>query len=129
MSDDSNTDRPAASHSPETIWLMFEMNGGVVSTTELAVKIGEALCEAHYGAEELRRQRPLHVTDKGTYWRVEGSWNRNGEIDDLGAFFLSIQKRDGLVIDLGQWGPRLRLLSPQSIIDTCLPESRKTDTE
>jgi|SRR5579864_115630 len=97
--------KPAPNAQSESIWLMYEMNGGVISKPDLAVKIGEALCETHYGTAELQRQKPLVATDKGTYWRVEGSWNRDGKIDDKGAFFLSIQKRDGLITDLGQWAP------------------------
>jgi hypothetical protein len=92
-----------AGQSPEAVWLLYEMNGGIISTPELAVKVGEALCETHYGPQELERQKPLSAVDKGNYWRVEGSWNRGGKIDGPGAFFLSIQKRDGLITDLGQW--------------------------
>jgi hypothetical protein len=94
--------KPIPDASPEAVWLLYEMNGGIISKPELAVKIGEALCETHYGLQELERQKPLSAVDKGTYWRVEGSWNRNEKIGPS-AFFLSIQKRDGLITDLGQW--------------------------
>jgi hypothetical protein len=43
----------------------------------------------------------ISVTDKDTYWRVEGNWNRDGEIEGTGAFFVSIEKYDGRVTDLG----------------------------
>ena len=81
--------------------------GGVVFDAELARAIGETLFEHHYGGDELKRQTPLIVEDKGDYWRVEGGWNRDFKLDDNGPLFLSIHKYDGRVFDLGQWGPML----------------------
>lgn len=81
--------------------LLQEMNGGIVFSAELAVKIAEALCEAHHGKLELERQRPFVATDKGDTWRIEGSFNRDRKIEGRGAFFASIQKRDGRLTDLG----------------------------
>jgi len=81
------------------------IHGGVVFTEDIAIKIGEVLCEGHYGKEELARQRPLLAFDKETHWRVEGSWNRDGKIEGDGAFFISIEKYDGRVTDIGKWHP------------------------
>jgi hypothetical protein len=79
--------------------------GGVVFGDDVAIKIGEALCKAHYGKEELAHQKPLLVFDKEAYWRVEGSWNRDGKVEGDGAFFVSIEKYDGRVTDIGKWHP------------------------
>jgi hypothetical protein len=81
----------------------MQMRGGLICTPELAVQIGEALCEAHYGKAELIRQRPLRAVDKGSCWRVEGIFNRDGNIQGSGHFFLSIEKYDGRVTDIGTW--------------------------
>ncbi|HLI12511.1 MAG TPA: NTF2 fold immunity protein [Alphaproteobacteria bacterium] len=78
-------------------------SGDIVFDADLAVKIGEVLCEAHYGEKEIARQRPLLAIDKGGYWRVEGSFNRDRKIDGPAAFFLSIEKEDGRVSDIGKW--------------------------
>lgn len=75
--------------------------GGVIYDAEVARKIGEILLEAHYGKEEFERQRPLVVEDKASYWRVEGSWNRDQKIEGNGAFFLSITRYDLRVLDIG----------------------------
>jgi hypothetical protein len=68
---------------------------------DLAIRIAELLCEAHYG--DLRKQTPLSVTDGGYYWRVEGNRNRDGAINGPAEFFLSIEKHDGRVTDFGQY--------------------------
>jgi hypothetical protein len=74
--------------------------GGVIFSGDLAVKIGEVLCDAHYG--DLPRQLPLRVLDKDTYWRIEGNWNRDRQAEGQGPFFLSINKFDGRVIEIGE---------------------------
>src|SRR5215472_17880843 len=102
MSDDSSKHFAVASG--DTMLFMTKMTrGGVVFGSDVAQKIAELLCEAHYGAQELARQKPLSVADKETYWRVEGSWNRDGKSEGPGAFFVSIDKYDGRVTDFGQW--------------------------
>jgi hypothetical protein len=81
----------------------MQMQGGLIRSAELAVQIAEALCETHYGRDELVRQKPFFAVDKGNYWRVEGNLNRDGKIQGKGNFFLSIEKYDGRVIDIGTW--------------------------
>ena len=104
MSDDSS--KHFAVPSGETMLFMTKMTrGGVVFSSDIARKIAELLCEAHYGGEELERQKPLSVTDNETHWRVEGSWNRDGKSKGPGAFFVSIDKYDGRVTDFGQLYP------------------------
>lgn len=81
--------------------LLIDMaRGGVVFSGDVAIKIGELLCEAHYG--DFSRQSPLVVQDKQTCWRVEGSWNRDGSAQGPGPFYMSIQKYDAQVIDFGE---------------------------
>ncbi len=77
--------------------------GGIVFDVELARSLGELLLEAHYGNAELERQQPLMVIDKGEYWQVGGSWNRDRKIAGHGAFFMSVQKFDGRVSEIGVW--------------------------
>ena len=74
--------------------------GGVVYSGDLAARIGELLCEAHYG--DLPRQMPLTVADKNAYWRVEGNWNRDAKAKGPGPFFVSINKYDGRVTEIGE---------------------------
>src|SRR5579883_1058047 len=101
MSEDSSN--PFAVASGDVMLFMTKMTrGGIVFSSDLAQKVAELLCEAHYGPQELARQKPLSVTDKETYWRVEGSWNRDGKVEGPGAFFVSIDKYDGRATDFGQ---------------------------
>jgi hypothetical protein len=94
---------PFAVASGEMMLSMTKMaRGGVVFSGELAREFAELLCQAHYGNEELARQKPLSVSDKGNYWRVEGNWNRDGQADGPGAFFVSIEKFNGRVTDFGK---------------------------
>lgn len=102
MSDDPKPLFPVASG--KTMLLMVEgARGGVVFDAALAAKIGELLCEAHFGKVELERQKPFTAVDKGTYWQVDGSRNRDRKRDGPGAFFLSIEKYDGRITDFGHW--------------------------
>src|SRR5215469_15885916 len=80
---------------------LINMIRGIIPDAETAKSFGELLLERHYGQAELARQRPLIVQDKGDYWRVEGSWNRDGKVEWVGAFFLSVSKSDARVTDLG----------------------------
>jgi NTF2 fold immunity protein len=92
--------------SGDTMLFMTKMTrGGIVFSSELAQKLAELLCEAHYGQEELARQKPFSVSENETYWRVEGGWNRDGNLDGPGAFFISIEKYDGRVTDFGKLLP------------------------
>jgi hypothetical protein len=95
------SDPPQSGTHDRIITLIGWARGGVVFDAALAQRLGEVLLEAHYGSEELERQRPLIATDKGDYWRVVGSWNRDRKIDGTGAFYASIKKFDGGVLDFG----------------------------
>lgn len=73
---------------------------GLIVSGDLAVRFGEAFCQAHYG--DLQRQMPLAAADKKNCWRVEGSWNRDQQANDAGSFFISIDKYDGRVTEIGE---------------------------
>ncbi len=128
MSDESKQPFPTLA-GEAAVFLVEITRGGVVFDSDLAVKIGEALCEGHYGKEELERQRPLSAIDNGTYWRIEGSWNRDRKIDGPAAFFLSIEKRDGRIIDIGQWFAYHAHPSVVPIIKQHLAQKKSRDTE
>jgi hypothetical protein len=96
---DTNQADPEASASGMMLLINLS-RGGVVFSGDLAIKIGELLCEAHYG--DLSRQMPLTVADKNTYWRVEGNWNRDGKVKGPGLFFVSINKYDGRVTEISE---------------------------
>lgn len=98
----SNTwDEIDPAKSAECMLLLTKLGrGGVVYSANLAVKLGEALCEARYG--DLARQRPLTVSDKGTYWRVDGRLNQAAKLDRADRFFVSFEKYNGRVIEIGE---------------------------
>src|ERR1700677_1726103 len=73
----------------------------VVSDAKLALQVGEILCEALY--RDLTQQNPVSAVDKGSYWRAEGSRNRDGAINGVAEFFLSIEKSNGRVTDIGEY--------------------------
>lgn len=100
MSDNSPAPEPELG---ERTLILMGMHGGLIATAELAVKMGEILCEAHYGKEGLATLKPLFAVDNGSYWRVEGSLNRDGKVQGYGNFYLSIDKYDGRVTDIGCW--------------------------
>lgn len=79
------------------------IHGGLVFSADMAARLGEVLCEAHYGKEEVERQKPLVAEDKGTWWRVEGSYNRERKIEGKASFFLSIEKDEGRIVEIGLW--------------------------
>ena len=109
MSDAPKLHNPVTTDEPSTTVIFFQnmIRGGIIYDAEMARRFGEILLEAHYSKEELAelaRQRPLIAEDKGAYWRVEGSWNRDRKIEGLGSFFLSVAKYDARVLDIGIWG-------------------------
>lgn len=105
------------------------IRGGVVFDAGLAIKFAEVLCAAHYGEEEVARQRPFTAEDKGTFWRVEGSCNRDGKEDPLSSFFyLSIDKYDGRVTDIGQWATLKPDPRAMEILKASLP-NKKPDSD
>lgn len=113
-------------HSPGRILDLLKMTrGGVVHDAAIAQRLGELLLEAHYGKEELARQRPLIITDKGDYWQVDGSWNRDRKIEGKGAFFMCVQKYDGRVMDFGIWGVIHPDPSAKAIIEAQMRDKKR----
>jgi NTF2 fold immunity protein len=92
----------------------------IVFDAVLAIKFGELLCEALYG--DLAQQKPLLAVDKGTSWRVEGSRNRDGAIEGVSEFFLSVDKSDGRVTDVGEL---MRYHPHPSVIPLIIEHRRK----
>ena len=92
---------PRQPGSSTMVWFANLTHGGIIQSAEVACRVGEVLLEAHYGKDELEHQRPLVATDKGDYWQVDGSRNRDGKREGEGPFFMSIKKYDGAVTDFG----------------------------
>jgi len=82
------------------ILLKYLVEGGVLKDGELARKLATVLIEHHYGADELRQQQPLNLTDEGENWLVKGSARRRK--DDLSAMVVRLSKRDGRLINFHQ---------------------------
>ncbi|MFZ2007989.1 MAG: NTF2 fold immunity protein [Stellaceae bacterium] len=99
--------KPFAVASGETMLFMTQITrGGIVFSQELAMEIAELLCEAHFGKEELARQKPFSITDQNTYWQINGSWNSGGKTTKPGGpFFIRIEKHDGRITDFGMSFP------------------------
>jgi hypothetical protein len=114
------TDEPSS----RMVELVSIARGGIIYDAEVARKIGEVLLEAHYGKNELERQRPLIIEDKGAYWRVEGSWNRDQKLEGQGSFFLSVAKYDGRVLDIGMWGIVHPDPSVKALLDSYLHQQK-----
>jgi hypothetical protein len=127
MSDDAAPPFPEATG--KTMVMLHEMHGGVVFDANLAVRIAEALCETHFGKDALERQKPLFAIDGGTYWRVEGNWNRDREVDGPGAFFVSIEKSDGRITDIGAWWVYHAHPSVIPLVEQHLREAKSDGTE
>jgi hypothetical protein len=118
--------------------MIAEMNyGGVFVDADHARAVAELLLEAHEGTDELARQRPLTVQDKGDFWRVEGSWNREMKPDERaghrarGPFFATFWKLDGRVLEFGVYG--IMPPPPDHILKqfgfTTWPPTRKPDQD
>jgi len=58
---------PSLPAAETSVRLVSIAKGGVVFDADLVRVIGETLCERHYGKEELERQRPLLIEDKGDF--------------------------------------------------------------
>jgi hypothetical protein len=76
-------------------------HGALVSDREMALRLGDAYIEILYGAEERDRQQPFVAFEQDDCWRVEGSWNRQGELGERGWFYAVVWKYDGRLVDFG----------------------------
>ena len=84
--------------------------GGVINNAEIARKFAEVVLEHTQSKEELERQVPLTVEDRGDNWFIPGSWNRDKSVEGGGAFEMPVRKRDAQVLDVGI--PIVMKLSP-----------------
>lgn len=77
------------------------LKGGVLGDADVAKRFAELVLEFTQGGEELERQRPLTVEDRGDTWFVLGNWNRDQTQQGFGPFQMTVKKRDAQVLDLG----------------------------
>jgi len=71
-----------------------------IGTRELAEKIATLILRQKYGEDELQRQQPLRVEDKGDVWGVRGSFNIDRVLEGPGPFIIELQKRDARVLNI-----------------------------
>lgn len=71
-----------------------------LATAAAIEKFSAALAENEWGQNELRRQLPLAVSDKGDTWLVQGSGNAARDVEGPGPLHLEVQKRDARVLDI-----------------------------
>jgi hypothetical protein len=76
-------------------------HGCLISAPEMALCLGNAFVEILYGTEERERQQPLVASEQDDCWRIEGSWNRQGDLGEQGWFYAIIWKHDGRLVDFG----------------------------
>jgi hypothetical protein len=101
LSELDKPDQAGRDHSDACMLLLNSLGrGGLIFSAGLAKRISEVLCDAHYG--DLSRQLPLSVVDNETCWRIDGNWNRDRKLDGPGPFFISIEKSDGRVTEIGE---------------------------
>ena len=84
----------------EVLVLSDQQTQDLLSNPAAAERFASAVLENSAGKEELSRQSPLIVDDKGVTWRVRGSGNANRAIEGPGPFELEVQKRDARVLDM-----------------------------
>jgi hypothetical protein len=72
----------------------------LLSNRAAVERFASAVLENAAGKEELSRQSPLIVDDKGVTWRVRGRGNANRAVEGPGPFELEVQKRDARVLDM-----------------------------
>jgi len=84
----------------EVVVLSDQQTPDLLSDPPAAEKFASAVLVNAAGEEELSRQSPLIVDDKGETWRVRGSGNANRAVEGPGPFELEVQKRDARVLDM-----------------------------
>jgi hypothetical protein len=120
---------PLPADTSTALFLTSKFRGGIVPDGEVACRIAEVLIEAHFDKAELAAQQPLVATDKGDYWRVEGSRNRDQKVEGAGWFFMSIKKFDGRLIDFGRYGVFHPHPSVRPLIEAARRKQKPDDTE
>ena len=90
----------AMSETSRSIALQELLNGGIVNNIEMANKMAELVISHVYGPQELERQKPLKVIDQKDRWRIEGSYNADHSVEDVGPVEFVIAKRDAQIYEL-----------------------------
>ena len=75
--------------------------GPLLNDAEIARTFAELILRRLYGDAEVRRQKPLKVTDRGTDWVVAGSYQEPDQLP--GAWTIRVRKSDCRVEELGHY--------------------------
>ncbi|HEY2444880.1 MAG TPA: NTF2 fold immunity protein [Rhizomicrobium sp.] len=81
-----------------SVTLQRVLRGGIVDKPSVARDLAEIILKSGYGKRELDRQRPLVVKDRGDFWQIDGSYNRERRPGAKGSVMIQIAKTDGRVI-------------------------------
>jgi len=81
--------------------LISWLKDGIIGTADVALKFAEIVLEYTQGKAELEKQRPLTAFDQGDTWRIQGSWNANGNEAFGGPWRMICRKRDAQILDIG----------------------------
>jgi hypothetical protein len=87
------------------IGLATMLMGPLLNNEEMARTFAALILQRLYGGDELAKQQPLRVTDKGEVWVVMGSYREPGMPPDTGAWYLRIRKSDCRVEEFGHYAP------------------------
>ncbi len=80
--------------------------GPLLNNEEMARTFAALILQRLYGGDELAKQQPLRVTDKGEAWVVTGSYQEPGMTPETGAWYFRIRKSDCRVEEFGHYEPR-----------------------
>jgi len=80
--------------------------GPLLNNEEIARAFATLILQRLYGGDELAKQQPLRVTDKGEFWIVMGSYQEPGMPLDTGAWYLRVRKSDCRVEEFGHYERR-----------------------
>jgi hypothetical protein len=81
------------------VWADSGRESMVLRSAEIVQRFGQIIIENARSAEELHRQLPLRVEDKGETWLVAGSGKANPREGGPSGCHLEMRKRDACVVD------------------------------
>jgi hypothetical protein len=76
------------------------ITGGIVTKSDIALKIAELLIGGYYGSAKLEQQKPLKITDQSDRWLIKGSYEKPPGVEGSGPANVVIMKYDCRVLDL-----------------------------
>ena len=88
------------------------VHGGVLPSPEVAAAFAEVVIKGLYGELELQKQQPLHTTDQGDTWLIEGGYQEPSGPAGALSWYMVAQKLDAKVVKLGH---RLPMNPPVAI--------------